>query len=197
MNLLSYEICYYINSFLNAKTRGILASCSLSLNYINIAIKKRKSIQIFRIWKDKVLLSKFMQVHKTNQKIKDIVPIIWLLNAACNKSSNRQHARQLVGLRTESRFEFFCDNYHSSQRLSYSPSYSAANKEIAEEYVRNQYVYYPDKTIIDFLNEISIKCKGILINDLMFDTFIKNKNVTLPDLIQNVFTASNFEIYGY
>jgi hypothetical protein len=155
--------------------------------YERIKIEKAKKLLI--IWKNKVILSRFQKIKDCNQKIREIVPIIWVINSAINKDKDRENARRMIGERTEYRFS---TRYEENNNLEIPDYYS-------EEYTRIQYIYNPNISILDYINTIERKCYLESTLELSTKNSINKliKNITLPELLQEIFTKDILEVYGY
>ncbi len=179
------ELMYDICGFMNIKKRKNIVILSRLCKNICERLDLELAKKYYNIWRSKVILSRFPKIQNSNQKIKKMIPILWLLNTALNNETDRGNARDKVGIRLQYKFS---TRYIENDDMEV-PDY------LAEEYVRIQYVYYPNRTIMEFINKIEDKCALTRSSEFRINNLGQNK--TLPELLKKLFTKGDLSYYGY
>jgi hypothetical protein len=70
------------------------------------------------------------------------------------------------------------------------------HEAICNEYVRVNYIYHPQQTILDYINSISVKSKNRTIDPQILLALMERK-LTLPILLGELFSLQNLYDFGY
>jgi hypothetical protein len=198
LSIINDESNTLILRYCNLKTQKYISFTSkyqknLNNDYHNLRIK-----DLILTWSCKVKLSRFQILDNCNQKIREIVPVMWLLNTAFNNNKNRQKARESVGKIIEDKF---CFIYNDNKDIHISYNLGLENKEISlemtKEYTRVQYWCCPNKTIIEYFNEINKTIRIDLFTEDILNNIIKESNYTLPELMLQYYTYDDLSWHGY
>jgi hypothetical protein len=196
LSILNDESNLLILRFCNLNTQKKISNTSKYQNDLNKEYRNTKVKDLFLTWYCKVKLSKFQILSTCNQKIKEVIPILWLLNTALDSNKDRIKARESIGKIIEEKYLL---NYETEEN-SFNPNY-INNKDISIDitngYVRNQYWANPEKTVFNYLNQIKKKCGNSLFTKEVLNNVIKEKKYTLPEIMLYFFTNEELSWFGY
>jgi hypothetical protein len=196
LSIINDESNTLILRYCNLKTQKYISFTSkyqknLNNDYHNLRIK-----DLILTWSCKVKLSRFQILDNCNQKIREIVPVMWLLNTAFNNNKNREKARESVGKNIEDKFCFIYDD----KQEHFNPYYVSDNVmslDMTKEYTRVQYWCHPDRTILEYFNKINNKIGLDLFTEDILNNIIKKNNYTLPELMLKYYRYEDLVWYGY
>jgi hypothetical protein len=197
LSILNDESNLLILRFCNLNTQKKISNTSKYQNDLNKEYRNTKVKDLFLTWYCKVKLSKFQILSTCNQKIREVIPILWLLYTAFNNNQDRKKARWSIAKNIKDKY---IASYICQETQHFNPYYIDNNDislDMTKEYIRIQYWDNPDNTILDYFNQIKNKCRNNLFTEEVLNNIIKEKDYTLPELMLELFIYNELIWYGY
>lgn len=143
-------------------------------------------------------LTKFPPVTSLDQKIRKVVPPIWILATAMSNHATprerREDASRHVGDRYRALQHANAPNHFNTHYVA--PALSVDERRIQSEgYLYFQYRFYPDHTLREFFEEITNKVHSAPIDVTRF--FDATGNMTAPELLSATFTSDELDTFGW
>lgn len=143
-------------------------------------------------------LTKFPPVTSLDQKIRKVVPPIWILATAMSNHSTpldrREDASRHVGDRYLALEDANAPNHFNPHYVA--PARNADERRIqAEGYLFVQYHFSPDRTLREFFESITNKVHSAPIDVTRF--FDATGNMTAPELLSATFTSDELDVFGW
>lgn len=184
-------------AFSSATDRSILRNTNRQIRENIRTGRQMRAAAMMRGAMERYRLTKFLPVTSMDQKIREVVPPIWILATAMSNHATAEdrridasgHVRDRYNALDDQRMQTAYDNNDFPTPLS------AAERLIeAEGYFYVQYAYGPDRTLREFFQSITNKVHRPPID---VTQRFNAGTMTAPELLRATFTAADLSYYGW